>query len=251
MTPKCVVLHSTESDPGSGEAVARYLIRMGYEPHEVFDPSDGFGAILLPVSAAGKALLNLPGGVETNNRGGVYQIEIVGRAVDVPDYDDAWYERLRVRLLDVCAMTGTPYVFPLPFQPYPQSYGDNLVRLNYEDWLTIEGCIGHMHVPENSHGDPGALDVTRLQAPTPTLEPENDMILLRVTDDPTFPLPAGVLLELSGNGIAWVQSGNLLDVYTQGGVRTVDVTKALVDDILLTKPGVGPSPATVGSVVAW
>jgi hypothetical protein len=135
---------------------------MGYEPHEVFDPSNGDGVILLPPSAPGKALLNLPGGVETNNRGGVYQIEIVGRAVDVPYYDDAWYERLRVRLLEVCGFTGTPYVFPLPFQPYPQSYGKNLVRMTYDDWLEFTGVCGHLHVPENDHGDPGALDVARL-----------------------------------------------------------------------------------------
>lgn len=93
---------------------------------------------------------------------------------------------------------------------------------------------------------------TSLEPPPPPPVSEHvDMILLRVTDDPSYPLPAGVLLELSGNGLAWVQSGNLYDVYTQGGVRTVDVTKARVDDILLTKPGVGPSPSTVGSIVAW
>jgi hypothetical protein len=158
-----VVLHTTESNPGTCEAVAAYLVRMGYESHEVFDPSNGDLIQLLPPSEPGKSLVNLPGGVETNRRGGVYQIEIVGRAVDVPNYDDAWYERLRVRLVEVCGFTGTPYVFPLPFQPYPQSYGKNLVRLNYDDWLTVEGLVGHQHVPENDHGDPGALDITRLQ----------------------------------------------------------------------------------------
>lgn len=157
-----VVLHTTESDPGTCEAVAQYLVRMGYEPHEVFDPSNGDGVILLPKTSSGKALMNLPGGVETNNRGGVYQIEIVGRAVDVPGYDDDWYARLRTRLVEVCDFTGTPHVFPLPFQPYPQSYGNNLVRMSYDEWLVFEGICGHMHVPENDHGDPGALDIERL-----------------------------------------------------------------------------------------
>lgn len=159
----CVVLHSTESDPGTCDAVARYLVRMGYEPHEVFDPSNGDGVILLPMNVPGKALMNLPGGVETNNRGGVYQIEIVGRAVDVPNYDDNWYARLKTRLLEVCEFTGTPYVFPLPFEPYPQSYGQNLVRMTFDDWLVFEGICGHQHVCENDHGDPGALDVERLR----------------------------------------------------------------------------------------
>ncbi len=166
----CVVLHSTESDPGTCEAVARYLIAHGYEPHEVFDPSNGDGVILLPKTEPGKALLNLPGGVETNRRGGVYQIEIVGRAVDVPTYDDAWYARLKARLLEVCEFNETPYVFPLTFQPYPQSYGKNLVRMSYDEWLCFEGVCGHQHVPENDHGDPGALDVARLEDDMPSAE---------------------------------------------------------------------------------
>ena len=244
----CVVLHTTESDPGTCEAVANYLVRMGYESHEVFDPSNGELIQLLPPSEPGKSLVNLPGGVETNRRGGVYQIEIVGRAVDTPNYDDAWYERLRVRLLVVCNFTATPYIFPLPFQPYPQSYGNNLVRMTYDEWLVFEGVCGHQHVCENDHGDPGAIDVARLTA-VPVPLPEPDMILLKVTDDPNY--PAGVILELSGNGIAWVRSANVPPVYAAGGVRTVDTTKAVVDEMLLTKPGVGPSPSTVGSIIGW
>jgi hypothetical protein len=189
MSPKCVVLHTTESNPGTCEAVAAYLVRMGYESHEVFDPSNGDLIQLLPPSEPGKSLVNLPGGVETNRRGGVYQIEIVGRAVDVPNYDDAWYERLRVRLLVICNFTGTPYVFPLPFQPYPQSYGKNLVRLNYDDWQTVEGLVGHQHVPENDHGDPGALDITRLQPPPPQIEEDDTMptYILRYAPDHNQP----------------------------------------------------------------
>ncbi len=144
-----VVVHTTESDPGSCVAVSNYLRRMGYESNEVFDPSNGDLEILIPWPLPAKSLVNLAGGVETNRRGGVYQVEVIGRAVDVPNYDDAWYARLKARLLTVCEETGTPYVFPLPFQPYPQSYGKNLVRLDYESWLTVEGIIGHMHAPEN------------------------------------------------------------------------------------------------------
>lgn len=143
---------------------------MGYESHEVFDASNGDLIQLLPPSEPGKSLVNLPGGVETNRRGGVYQIEIVGRAVDVPNYTDAWYARLKERLLDVCEMTGTPYVFPLTFQPYPQSYGNNLVRMSFDAWNVFEGVCGHQHCPENDHGDPGALDVERLKDDDMTLD---------------------------------------------------------------------------------
>ena len=188
-----VVLHSTESNPGTCEAVANYLVRMGYESHEVFDPSNDDLIVLLPPTVAAKSLVNLPGGVETNQRGGVYQIEIVGRAVDVPNYDDAWYARLKARLLKVCEFTGTPYVFPLPFEPYPQSYGKNLVRMTYDEWMVCEGLVGHQHVPENDHGDPGALDITRLKdddmtlaelvtAMGPLARLENGVIQIRLRD---------------------------------------------------------------------
>lgn len=213
----CVVTHSTESDPGTCEAVARYLVEMGYEPHEVFDPSNGDGAILLPVTSPGKALVNLPGGVETNRRGDVYQIEIVARAVDVPNYDDVWYERLRVRLTEICAMTGAPYVFPLPFQPYPQSYGKNLVRMTYDEWLVFEGICGHQHVPENDHGDPGALDITRLQPPAK----DDDMpdYIIRDARDSNHPwiavYPDGGLRHIGGD-----EAGHIIGAVS--GIAIID-----------------------------
>ena len=217
----CIVLHSTESDPGSAEAIANYLVKMGYEPHEVFDPSNGDLIQLLPPSESGKALLNLPGGVETNRRGGVYQIEIVGRAVDVPKYDDNWYLRLRIRLLDVCAMTGCPFIFPLPFQPYPQSYGKNLVRMSYDDWLTFEGLCGHLHVPENDHGDPGMLDVARLHG--------DDMPL---SDDDIHKVAEAVwsrVLDIEGTSAPaaeWI--GYLYAQVTRDEFLTKRVTEAVV-----------------------
>ena len=167
-----IVGHTTESGFGTARGVADYLIAKGFEPHEVYDPSNDECIALLPDNLPGRALENDAGGVETNNRGGVYQIEIVGRAAEVPTYDDAWYARLAAHLRAVCARLGVPYVFPCPFIAYPDSYGqDRPQRLTGQAWLTIEGIIGHQHVPENSHGDPGALDVARLtkddDMPTP------------------------------------------------------------------------------------
>lgn len=230
----CVVLHTTESDPGTCEAVANYLVQMGYEPHEVFDPSNGDGVILLPMSANGKALLNLPGGVETNNRGGVYQIEIVGRAVDVPNYDDDWYARLRQRIIEVCEFTGTSHVFPLPFQPYPQSYGKNLVRMTFDEWQVFEGCCGHMHVPENDHGDPGALDVTRLQ-PLPKDETMPDYILRYSPDLDNEPwlavYPSGTVRWVGGNEAGYLvgKSVPFVDEVTQSAYEQAKKDAGVAD----------------------
>lgn len=218
----CIVLHSTESDPGTCEAVARYLVEHGYEPHEVFDPSNGDGVILLPKNVPGKALLNLPGGVETNRRGGVYQIEIVGRAVDVPNYDDAWYARLKARLLEVCAMTGTPYVFPLPFQPYPQSYGKNLVRMTFDEWLAFEGICGHEHVCENDHGDPGALDVDRLKEDEMT--PDQFAAMLGPNTRNNNGVVEIHLRKEDGSDDGWWPFGDVLE-FTHRHIKSIDLTK--------------------------
>lgn len=183
--------------------------------------------------------------VETN-ASGIVQIERVGFAAD-----DVTTDELRWLGEQVLA----PILAAHPEIP-PWVYVGS--RMTEDEWaIWAGGQCRHRDVccQPQKHSDPGDLDLDvilhyALEHNTPPPPPpETDMIVLKVTDDPAF--PSGVLLELSGNGIAWIQSGNLLDVYTQGGVKTVDVVKARVDDILLTKHGVGPSPSTVGSIVVW
>lgn len=43
---------------------------------------------------------------------------------------------------------------------YPGSYGTGAAqRLSGSAWQTYRGVCGHMHVPENSHGDPGNIPI--------------------------------------------------------------------------------------------
>jgi len=171
-----LLLHTCESD-GTARANASYLVRIGAEPHWVFDPRFGVDEAihLVPYTRAGKALRNLDGGVETNRREqdnaegvDVIQVEIVGYAAQVGGYDDAWYRNLRTFLLEVCAATGVPYVFPRRFAV---RYGDDGVRYTPDEWNDPElvGIVGHCHAPENDHWDPGDLDLSRL-----TNSPEDD-----------------------------------------------------------------------------
>lgn len=174
------VLHTTESDPGTGPAVVRYLQAIGAEPHFVVDPSDGYVVQLVPADTYAKALTNLPGGVETNRRiGGVLQVEIVGRAADVGGYDDAWYDVLRRVLQDLSDRFGIFY----EFRPDP-------ARLTFEQWLDpdLRGWLGHCHVPENDHWDPGTLDYARLllhDPETPDMTPD-DIRNGKLTDGSTI-----------------------------------------------------------------
>ena len=150
------ILHTAESDPGTGNAVEAYLVRVGAEPHYVIDPSDGFFKQMVLSTSYAKALSNKPGGVETNRRpGGVIQVEIVGRAADCGSYDQAWYTKLRDQLAEISLAHSIAWTF----RPDP-------TRLTFAEWddPSLIGWLGHCHVPENDHWDPGTLDYALLAA---------------------------------------------------------------------------------------
>lgn len=181
-----IVLHSTEGSTLQGAVDT--LRANNSMSHEVWDIDTGQRVQLVPLDRPARTLVNLPGGVETNNRGGVIQVEIVGWASRssrdqagatvgpiMDELDDDQLRWLGAQVRDLCAQTGTPFEFPLPFLAYPDSYGANGVRMNFAQWLSVHGVVGHQHVPENAHGDPGALDVARMAALTaPTPEPSPD-----------------------------------------------------------------------------
>lgn len=152
------VLHTTESDPGSFRGVANYFDRNpGIEPHVLYDPSTGEVLQFLAANEPAKALFNAPGGVETNRRpGGVFQVEVVGRAAECGGYDDEWYSRLQAFLAQWSALLRIPYVF------YEGP------RLTLAEWDSASPAwYGHCHVPENTHSDPGTLDLSRLRISFP------------------------------------------------------------------------------------
>lgn len=177
-----VVLHTTESKAGTAKAVANYLRTKRSESHEVYDPSSDETVVLMRADQPARSLQNLPGGVETNRRGGVYQIEVVGHAADVAGYGEGWYQNLAKHVALVCFLTGTPLEFPHQFVAYPRpAYGlRSGHRMSGADWLVCRGVVGHQHVPENDHGDPG--DISRMVA-----------ILTALTTEVYMSVPTGVL----------------------------------------------------------
>jgi hypothetical protein len=169
-----LVLHSTEGSTIAG-AVATMDANRSWS-NWVGDPKTGTLKTLVDSERGDRSLKNLPGGVETNNRPGVWQLEIVGFAEDMPTYGDTWYRSLAAMVVQICDAKGIPKRFPYPFVPYPRSYGFRAAqRLTGHQWLACSGIIGHQHVPENDHGDPG--DLNRLIPlvegdPMPDLDPD-------------------------------------------------------------------------------
>lgn len=112
---------------------------------------DGKAFQHIPANRAARALQNLSGGVQTN-RWNVFQIEVCGFAnkvafVSVMQEVADWLHEVR----------GTPKTCTVEFKPFDASFGtNNGVRLSNKAWRDYSGHLGHMHAPENQHGDPGS-----------------------------------------------------------------------------------------------
>ena len=151
------VLHTTEAYAYSA-ARAAYVANHS-NPHFTTSYETGSCRVFqhAPINVASLSLKNLAGGVETN-RDSVVQIEISGKAVDADKFPKHYLDGIRDLMRWIESQTGIQRIAP-EFKPYPSSYGTNGVRFSNTKWDGFNGWCGHMHVPENDHGDPGAIDI--------------------------------------------------------------------------------------------
>jgi hypothetical protein len=127
------------------------------------------------IDRSARALVNLTGGVETNTLN-VVQVEMVGTCD--PATHKKWGSAPHIYwpqapdwapqgVADFMAWLHTNHGVPLSgvsnWKAYPASYGaSNGSRMSASAWESFNGVCGHQHVPENLHGDPGALDFAKL-----------------------------------------------------------------------------------------
>ncbi|WP_241827001.1 hypothetical protein [Streptomyces graminilatus] len=141
------------------------------------------------IETSSRALVNKPGGVATNTLN-VCQVELVGTCDPVthrewgtkphifwPEAPDWALAELVVFLRWMNAQHGVPLAGPKAWPAYPSSYGATDSRFTFAEWNAFAGVCGHMHVPENDHGDPGALDFNRLLALAKGTTEEDDVPL--------------------------------------------------------------------------
>ncbi len=58
---------------------------------------------------------------------------------------------------------GIPLVGATPWLPYPDSYGNSHgQRMSGSQYNNFKGILGHQHVAENDHGDPGKLNINKI-----------------------------------------------------------------------------------------
>ncbi|WP_226850563.1 peptidoglycan-binding protein [Brachybacterium tyrofermentans] len=165
-----IVLHTTEGSswPGYGGG--------GSAPHFTVKPGKATKANIrqhIDTAYSAKALVNRSGGVETNN-GGCVQIEFVGscdRAYAkkhglffTEDADDDDLASLAAVLAWIHDEHGVPLVIDgnLDWPTTNAAYRTAPQRLSYKAWNEYRGVLGHTHVPENDHWDPGAFPIARL-----------------------------------------------------------------------------------------
>jgi hypothetical protein len=133
--------HDTETDGLPSYSTGSF-------PHMTVCSGKPFGHI--PANRAARALKNPSGGVETN-RWNVFQIEVCGFANKVK------YFPVMTEIAEWARdELGVPMRYSVKWISYDASFGgSNGVRLSPLAWQTYTGHLGHMHAPENVHGDPG------------------------------------------------------------------------------------------------
>jgi hypothetical protein len=176
MDPDKVLLHTTEGttlvDYSKGAEAPNITARPNFAKKRL----DWFQHYAFDRSA--RALVNKAGGVETNTED-VVQVELIGTCdpahrktwgklqagvhyIFWPEAPDWALDDLADFLAWQNVKNGVPLTTPKDWLPYPSSYGNSRVRMTFAEWRTAKGVLGHMHPPENVHGDPGNIAIAAL-----------------------------------------------------------------------------------------
>lgn len=171
------VLHTTEGGAVYVPSASSYYGHSSW-PHGTVARVAGVARIVqhIAINRAARAMVNKPGGVETN-RACAVQLEIGWYAARISELPADLAAAVADWVLWVAAQTGVPLTGP---EFVGQNAGWQLTtatarqRFSAAAWLAFSGVCGHQHVPENVHWDPGALDLASLVHAPPTI-PEDDM----------------------------------------------------------------------------
>lgn len=173
MKPNVGVLHTTEGTSlpsySGGATAPTYTAVPNFRAKRL----DWFAHF--PDEKSARALRNTAGGVETNTLNAI-QVELVGTCA--PGIHADWKRRGIVHiywpeapdwaLKDLAEFVawchkvhGIKVQGPARWAPYPASI--TATRFTFAQWRAFYGWCGHQHVPENVHGDPGALPWAKVE----------------------------------------------------------------------------------------
>lgn len=181
-----LVLHATEGF-AIGDAVNAYKANRSW-PHTTVDPVRKRTVQHLPLNVPARALKNTTAPGQTNREANVLQVEIVGTShlpatakgkVSLSALTDEQNEWLgRVVVGPMCRLGGVAIKTDVTF--YGEDCGWTLAsssarqRLTAAQFDTATGILGHQHVPENDHWDPGPIDIDAIIAAARGAQPPTD-----------------------------------------------------------------------------
>jgi hypothetical protein len=159
--PWRIVWHTTEGTSAQG-AISAYR-RKNVWPHFTVDENTVYQHV--DTDIASRALRNARGGVQTN-RWHAVQIELVGSAAQAKSSALLAQAARLARWIE--SIHGVPKLWP---NGYPLPTQNARHNRNADTWRLLGGHYGHCHVPENTHWDPGLIDISALMAPELTDSP--------------------------------------------------------------------------------
>lgn len=146
--PAKLVWHTTE-----GVSLPAYS---GTHPHFTLNPKTGQLWQHIPIHSGAMALENDAGGVETN-RAHAIQVELIGYAAQTQGWSDADYANVAKLARWIEKHAGVARRCAVDFHS-----ASSVVRLSGSAWLAYAGHLGHQHVPENAHWDPGLFKIEKV-----------------------------------------------------------------------------------------
>jgi hypothetical protein len=158
-SPWKLLLHTIEGSVAG--ALAMYNKGVGC-PHLTVDLTSRTLLQHVPLNKSSYALRNKAGGTETN-RDNVIQVEIAGFAALSPFWSADKLNKLAFDVI-VPVLEAVPGIQWNWADHWSGSYGEaNEKRWSAQEWDEFSGILGHQHAPENTHWDPGAINVELLR----------------------------------------------------------------------------------------
>lgn len=155
------VIHTTEGS--YGESLTRW-VKDYY--HIEYKPLTREWRQNIPFDKAARSLRNprMSPDTETNRNGKVcIQISIHARAANASDWSVETEDDLAAFIAWCYLNWGIEPVLPVPFRGSECSGRNSRCRLSIAEWEAFSGWCGHQHVTENTHWDPGEIDVPSLE----------------------------------------------------------------------------------------
>lgn len=179
------LLHTTESGFGSIDGVYNLFKGLTLDsPHFTIDPGTFRRMQHAPIDKAACALRG--SGRAATNGAMCFQTEICGWAAQSHTWNDNVLMFIAKHLVDVRRGVFEHYGKTFPLETSLTFYGTDAgfilattgakQRLSPNDFVMYVGIIGHQHVHDNDHWDPGKLDVKRILEFAKVIEAEGEYI---------------------------------------------------------------------------